>query len=45
MPLGLTASASATDGAIHKEMFGFDTTIFTISNEKNEWFHENIQIT
>ena len=33
-PLGLTTAASATDAAIHKEMFGSYTTTLTISNEE-----------
>ena len=32
MPLGLTAAPSATDEAIHKKMFGSDTTALIISN-------------
>ena len=32
--LGLTASASATDAAIHKKMFGSRTTTLIISNEE-----------
>ena len=34
IPLGLTAAASATDGAIQKKVFGSDMTTLTISNEK-----------
>ena len=34
IPLGLTASASATDVAIHKKMFESGTTILVISNEE-----------
>ena len=34
IPLGLTAAASATDGAIHKKMFRSGTTILIISNEE-----------
>ena len=35
IPLGSTTAASATDAAIHKKMFGFDTTTLIISfNEK-----------
>ena len=34
IPLGLTASASATDVAIHKKMFGSGKTILVISNEE-----------
>ena len=37
IPLGLTA-ASATDAAIHKKMFGSDTTTLITSNE---WYYEN----
>ena len=33
-PLGLTASASATDAAIHKKMFGSGFTTLIISNEE-----------
>ena len=33
IPSGLTAAASVTDGALHKKMFGLDTTILIISNE------------
>ena len=32
IPLGLTATASATDAAIDKKMFGSDTTTLIISN-------------
>ena len=34
IPLGLTAAAAATDGSIHKKMFGSDTTTLIISNEE-----------
>ena len=34
IPLGLTASASATEAAIHKKMFGSGATTSIISNEK-----------
>ena len=34
IPLELTASASATDAAIHKKMFGSGTTTSIISNEE-----------
>ena len=34
MPLGLTATATATNGAIHKKMFRSDFTTLTISNEE-----------
>ena len=34
IPLGLTAAASATDAAIHKKIFGSDTTAIIISNEE-----------
>ena len=34
IPLGLTAAASASDAAIHKKVFGSDTTILIISNEE-----------
>ena len=34
IPLGLTASASATDAAIHKKMFGSGVTTLIISNEE-----------
>ena len=34
MPLGLTAAATATDGAIHKKMFRSDFTTLTICNEE-----------
>ena len=33
IPLGLTVAASATDAAIHKEMFGSGTTTLLFSNE------------
>ena len=33
-PLGLTAAASATDAAIHKEMFGSGNETLIISNEE-----------
>ena len=33
IPLGLTATASATDAAIHAAMFGSGITALTISNE------------
>ena len=34
MPLGLTAAATATDGAIHKKMFRSDFTTLTICIEE-----------
>ena len=34
IPLRLTAAASATDAAIHKEMFGYGNTTLIISNEE-----------
>ena len=34
IPLGLTATASATDVDIHKKMFGSNTTTLIISNEE-----------
>ena len=34
IPLGLTAAASVTDAAVHKKMFGSDTTTLIISNEE-----------
>ena len=34
MPLGLTATASSTDVAIHKKMFGTGNTTLIISNEE-----------
>ena len=34
IPLGLTRSASATDAAVHKKMFGSGTTTLIISNEE-----------
>ena len=34
IPLGLTAAASATDPAIHKNMFGSGVTTLIISNEE-----------
>ena len=34
IPLGLTASASATDAAIHKKVFGLGMTKLIISNEE-----------
>ena len=34
IPLGLTAEASATDGAIHQKMFGSGFTTIIISNEE-----------
>ena len=34
IPLGLTASASATDAAIHKNMFGSGMTTLIISIEE-----------
>ena len=33
VPLGLTASTSATDAAVYMKMFGSGTTILIISNE------------
>ena len=33
VPLGLTASTSATDAAVYRKMFGSGTTILIISNE------------
>ena len=34
IPLGLTASASARDSAIHEKMFGSGTTTLIFSNEE-----------
>ena len=34
IPLGLTASASATDAALHKKIFGYSNTTLLISNEE-----------
>ena len=34
IPLGLTAAASAANGAIHKKMFGSGTTTLIMSNEE-----------
>ena len=34
IPLGLTASASVTDAAIHKKIFGSGVTTLIISNEE-----------
>ena len=34
IPLGLTATASATDATIHKKMFGSAFTTLIISNEE-----------
>ena len=34
IPVGLTTSASATDAAIHKKMFGSGVTTLIISNEE-----------
>ena len=34
IPLGLTAATSATDAAIHKQMFGSGNTTLIISNEE-----------
>ena len=34
IPLGLTAAASATDAAIHQQIFGSGTTTLIISNEE-----------
>ena len=34
IPLGLTAAASTTDPAIHKNMFGSGVTTLIISNEE-----------
>ena len=34
IPLGLTAAASATNAAIHKNMFGSGTTTLIILNEE-----------
>ena len=37
IPLGLTAAVSATDAAIHKNVFGSGVTALIISNkEKND---------
>ena len=42
IPLGLTAAAAAAaiDAAIHKQMFGSDTTTLIILNEQ-KWIKEN----
>ena len=34
IPLGLTATASTTDAAILKKIFGSDTTLLTVSSEE-----------
>ena len=34
IPLGLTRSASATDAAVHKKIFGSGTTTLIIPNEE-----------
>ena len=39
--LGLTVAASATDSAIHKEMFKSGFTTLIVSNEKKEFYDEN----
>ena len=36
VPLGLTASVSATDAAIYKNIFGLGTTALIISNKEME---------
>ena len=36
IPLGLTAAASATDGAIHEKMFGSGTTLIVSNKEMND---------
>ena len=36
IPLGLTAAASATDGAIHEKMFGSGTTLIISNKEMND---------
>ena len=41
IPLELTAAASATDAAIHKEMFGSGTMKLIISNE---YMNDNMKI-
>ena len=43
IPLGLTSSASATDAAIHKKMFGSSKT--TTSNEEVKRYYENSKTT
>ena len=41
--LGLTAAASATNAAIHKKMFGSNTTTLIISNEEMNDIMKNIK--
>ena len=41
IPLELTAAASATDAAIHREIFGSGTTKLIISNE---YMNDNLKI-
>ena len=43
VPLGLTASASATDAAIHKKIFGSDVTTLIISNEEINGFMKTLK--
>ena len=43
VPLGLTASASATDAAIHKKIFGSDVTTLIISNQEINGFMKTLK--
>ena len=45
VPLGLTAAGAATDGAIQNKRFGSGMISLITSNEKNEGYHKNSQIT
>ena len=43
VPVRLTAAASATDGAIHREMFGSGVTTLIISNEKINYITKRVK--
>ena len=43
VPVRLTAAASATDGAIHSEMFGSGLTTLMISNERINYIIKRVK--
>ena len=43
VPVRLTAAASATDGVIHREMFGSGVTTLIISNEKINYITKRVK--
>ena len=43
IPLGLTATASATDATIHKKMFRSGVTTSTVSNEEMNYIMKTVK--